>query len=425
MFKRLSIHGWRQYGDIDLEFHPRLTVLTGANGCGKTTILNVLNRHFGWSITFLSTPKKRKKDGILEFFPGLWEKLFLKNDSEDTKEVMVGEITYDDDSVALLKIPTNVHKEYQFNIEGKKLVPGLHIPSHRPTFVHQEVDSLPTTPPTRSAIFRTYSDEIKNRHITGYSDRHAPNYHLKEALISLAVYGYGNEVVEANQEARELFEGFQDVLTKVLPPKLGFKKLLIEMPEVVMSTRSGDFPVDAASGGITAIIDLAWQIYTFSKQGEIKGNPFVVTLDEPENHLHPEMQRALLKNFIDAFPDAQFIVATHNPFIVTSVPDSNVYVLDYETIDSESSQKRVNSFLLDNVEKAGSSNEILREVLGLDSTIPLWAEEKLNEIVSRYSSQILEESTLREFRSEMKEIGFDKYIPETLSKVSLEHDKTD
>ena len=56
---------------------------------------------------------------------------------------------------------------------------------------------------------------------------------------------------------------------------------------------------------------------------------FLVLLDEPENHLHPELQKSFLGNLIKAFPNVQFIVATHNPFMITSQKDSNVYVLDY------------------------------------------------------------------------------------------------
>ncbi|MFL1399228.1 AAA family ATPase, partial [Acinetobacter baumannii] len=61
-----------------------------------------------------------------------------------------------------------------------------------------------------------------------------------------------------------------------------------------------------------SIIDLAWQIFLYSHDKD----EFVVTIDEPENHLHPSMQRSLLNDFVKAFPKAQFIVVTHSPFIV-------------------------------------------------------------------------------------------------------------
>lgn len=64
-FKHLKLNDWRQFDSIDINFEGQTTVLTGGNGCGKTTILNVLSRHFGWNMNFSATPfigkKKRKK----------------------------------------------------------------------------------------------------------------------------------------------------------------------------------------------------------------------------------------------------------------------------------------------------------------------------------------------------------------------------
>ena len=63
-FKQLSLGGWRQFGNIQLDLSKQVTVLTGQNGAGKTTILNILARHFGWNVNFVSTPfwgKERKR----------------------------------------------------------------------------------------------------------------------------------------------------------------------------------------------------------------------------------------------------------------------------------------------------------------------------------------------------------------------------
>ena len=47
-FKALRISDWKQFQNIDIDFHERLTILTGANGSGKTTLLHLLAKHFGW-----------------------------------------------------------------------------------------------------------------------------------------------------------------------------------------------------------------------------------------------------------------------------------------------------------------------------------------------------------------------------------------
>jgi len=70
VFNRIRIANWRQFREVDIEFHDRLTVLTGANGAGKTTVLNLLSRHFGWQGTLVSTPKRY--GSRTEFSSDLW-----------------------------------------------------------------------------------------------------------------------------------------------------------------------------------------------------------------------------------------------------------------------------------------------------------------------------------------------------------------
>lgn len=73
---------------------------------------------------------------------------------------------------------------------------------------------------------------------------------------------------------------------------------------MVLETNSGDFLLDAVSGGIGAILDLAWQIYMYDGD---KYEPYIVLIDEAENHLHASMQRRLMPSLLQAFPNAQFI----------------------------------------------------------------------------------------------------------------------
>ena len=57
---------------------------------------------------------------------------------------------------------------------------------------------------------------------------------------------------------RKLFEGYEKILKQVLPPKLGFKQIQVTSPEVTLCTETGNFPIDAVSGGISSIIDITW-----------------------------------------------------------------------------------------------------------------------------------------------------------------------
>lgn len=403
MFKQLQLHDWRQFQSIEIDFHDRLTILTGANGSGKSTILNLLIKHFGWNKSFASTPKKDSR-GMLGFIVDYWHQLtsdLSKNEFE------IGKFTYSDGNSSPIRLPRNVTQQYEPIVPNAQTFRGLHIPSHRYIYTYQSITQIPTSPPTRDKIYSSYSAQIKNFYIGGGAGQ-SPSFYIKQDLISLVIFGYGNEHVKPNLDAKETFEGFQEILRTVLPPKLGFNKITVDVPEVTLETKTGSFSLDSVSGGVAAIIDLAWQVYMYSNPKD----RFVVTIDEPENHLHPELQRTLLPNFIKAFPNAQFIIATHNPFIVSSVPESNVYVLDYN------SDQRVESTHLDMVNKAGSSNDILRDVLGLPTTMPIWVEDKLNSIIDKYSQLEFTADNLKLLREEMKEIGLEKVIPETISHVS-------
>lgn len=398
MFKSIKINTWRQFEKIDIEFHPRLTILTGANGAGKTTILNLLNKHFGWHTPFVGTPKKDSKTGVVQFVSDFWKKLFEKANNYGEHVNILGKITYDNGTSCALRVPDIVGSTYDIYIEGQQEIQGFHIPSHRPIYKYESIQNISTQMISRQNAFQNYANTSMQRY-QGHGYGLSENYYVKETLISLATFGYGNEVVTRNEEAVKLFEGFEKILQKVLPPKLGFKRIIIRIPEVILETNSGDFAIDAVSGGIASIIDLAWQIYMYNN-----GDNFVVTFDEPENHLHPEMQKTLLPNFLSAFPHVQFIVASHNPFIISSVPDSNVYVLNYNE------KNKVESLFLENIEKSGTANEILREVLGMESTMPNWVDDKIESIISKYSNTGITINNLQAFKTELKTVGLEKYI---------------
>ena len=407
MFASFSLENWRQFEDVDLDIHPRLTVLTGANGSGKTTILHILNRHFGWNLPFVGTPKSRTK-GLVKYVSDVFLGKSRHSFNRQGKWQEIGSIGYMDGNFASLLVPTTeVSHEYAVQLKNQASIAGIFVSSHRPIHRYQKLDQIPTEVDAKNQLLKKYLDDVMARYNIGYRNQRTASYRLKEALVSLAVFGYGNDVVLRNMEAVEVFEGFQKILKTTLPPTLGFNRLSIRVPEVVLETDTGDFSMDAVSGGVAALIDLSWQVYLRSQIDD----RFVVIIDEPENHLHPELQRRLLPAFLDAFPTAQFIVATHNHFMVTAVSNSNVYVLDY------SEGQKVCSRLLDTANKAGSSNEILRDVLGLPVTIPIWADNEIQHIIAQYAATGWTPESLRALRADMARVGLDHLFPEAVGRA--------
>jgi predicted ATPase len=399
-FRKLKIENWKQFEQIELDFHPRLTVLTGANGSGKTTILNLLAYHFGWAFQELSTPAKDEQSGLIRFFNRFFKRQFLGRDNR------IGELEYSDGSKTPLRLPEGDSPQYNIMIESPHPMKGLNIPAQRSVFKYEPVPQLPMGKRKKEEVSNLVSGTSRAL-IFGGMGRQA-YFHIKETLLAWNIFGYGNREMPADKELIDWYMEFQEILRRVLPKSLGFEEFSVRRGEIVLVTDSGDFMLDAVSGGVSAIIDLAWQVFTtYGEQERI-----TVLIDEVENHLHASMQRSLLPDFLTAFPNVQFIVSTHSPLVVGSVQDSNVYAFRY------SNERKVFSEKLDLVNKASGANEILREVLGVPFTMPIWVEQRLVEISDKYSKEGLTQDSISRMRHELEGIGLGGIVPLAISHVA-------
>lgn len=424
-FERLQVDGWRQFADVELTLHPRLTIITGANGAGKSTLLSLFSRHFGFNRSFLSTPILNKR-GIISYSLGLFRWLARRPQEPPSGQRIIGRIEYSNNVETLLTLSDQQSVSYDVNMPNQQDVTGVHIDSHRPPNLYRHVGQIPITPMTFEAMLGNYTGELRQHYVNGGVNQ-GTLWHLKAALLNMAIFGYGNAAMPPNHRLIEVFEGFQQKLREVLPTQIGFKKFAIRSPEVVLETRSGDFVIDAASGGVIKLIETTWQLYLFS----LSNGSFVATMDEPENHLHPSMQRTFLANLIDAFPDVQFIIVTHSPFVVSSVKESNVFVLqfddlemvredlfdDQETVAVPGPSSRVRSVKLDTVNKAGTASEVLREALGVPTTIPDWAEERLQAIIAGYRDKPMSEELLDEMYAQLEREGLVARYPTAIEQI--------
>lgn len=396
----LNIDGWRQFDSIHLDLSKQITVLTGQNGCGKTTLLNLLNRHFGWSLNFISTPLFSKRTTRR-----IWSDLYRSKDDDSEIEetsnhqVEIGRIGYSDGNFCQLAINSLVSAQYDLQYNGMQTVMGLHIPSHRPVASYTSVPNIPTDPRTATQEYQQYQQLL----IQFYGGQRAenPGKIQKQSLISFAVFGEGNSAVTPNLKIMHHYQQFQEILRNVLPKTIGFKHIEIRMPEVVLVTDSGDFTLDAMSGGVNAIFSIAWQIHMFA-QDKID---FIVTIDEPENHLHPSMQRTLLPSLAKAFPRAKFIISTHSPFVVSSFPEANIYAL------VRNARSRVESVLLDLMDVSGTPNEVLREILDVGSNLPVWVEDAISNVIEQ-TAELPPDEKAKAIMAQLERLGIANAIAE-------------
>ena len=58
----------------------------------------------------------------------------------------------------------------------------------------------------------------------------------------------------------------------------------------------------------------------------------LVLIDEIETHLHVELQKKIVPILMELFPNIQFVLTTHSPFILNSTPNAVVYDLENATL---------------------------------------------------------------------------------------------
>ena len=97
------------------------------------------------------------------------------------------------------------------------------------------------------------------------------------------------------------------------------------------------FTLAQLSDGHSAIISLITELILRMELID-SGNyklPGVVLIDEIETHLYVDLQKKILPFLSDFFPNIQFIVTTHSPFVLSSISDSIICDLQTKTITSD------------------------------------------------------------------------------------------
>lgn len=134
-----------------------------------------------------------------------------------------------------------------------------------------------------------------------------------------------------------------------------------------------DLLPDGLKSIVTWVGDLLMRLarIPWEKEVPLLERPFLLLLDEIEIHLHPKWQRSVLPIVRDVFPSAQVIVSTHSPFVVGSVAGATVHAFDVKD--------GVSTLRTTTTSTAGSSYlHTLRTIFQVDTEFDVETERKLD-----------------------------------------------
>lgn len=133
---------------------------------------------------------------------------------------------------------------------------------------------------------------------------------------------------------KDWFESFENVLKgffedKDLKLRFNYRDYTFHI-----ETQGKSFKFTELSDGFSAIIDIiADLILKMQKQDTLVMDylkPGIVLIDEIETHLHLQLQKIVLPLLTKLFPNIQFIVTTHSPFVLNSLPNATAFDMEHQ-----------------------------------------------------------------------------------------------
>jgi predicted ATPase len=167
--------------------------------------------------------------------------------------------------------------------------------------------------------------------ITRNASKDFLKYILNLYVQYLSAKDSGSPLAEIEQY-KAWFDRFTQALRDIydcqelkLKPDMKKLKFLVTLPG------REPFGLHEMSDGYRAFLEILMELLMRfeSADGAVDYNQSaIVIIDEIETHLHVELQKRALPFLTQMFPCVQFIVSTHSPFVITSLPNAVVFDLE-------------------------------------------------------------------------------------------------
>jgi len=336
---KIQIQNFKGFEKEAFSFNPQVTVLIGDNGSGKTTILEALSFILGTfflgvdGITSRSLKQSEKRrvalspDNIevqLPFSISVQHSLAGQDFSWErgTNKKAGGATSYKDAQELI-----SMAEAYTARVRDIEACPD-----DLPLIAYYGTGRLAREKHEKLAYAKQGS------RLDGYYIALDPTTCKKRFLSWFKTFE--DSKLKFNKDDA-LYVAFTNALTSMVP---GWNKIHFSWQEDDMlgQLENGEWmPFSSLSDGYQNVIrlaaDIAYRAVTLNPHlGEkaVIDTEGVVLIDELDMHLHPTWQKTIIADLKKTFPNIQFIITTHSPFIVQSLKANEVLNLGKNKLSS-------------------------------------------------------------------------------------------
>ena len=324
--KKILIDKVRHLENIDIPIcndKRKHLILTGKNGSGKTSLLQALSRHLNYLTTYSNF-------SVLEQNIKSCEEIYNDCKQENKSE----------NSIAEAEKQLNLSKRHLENAkQGLDL--ELNVAQDGMTSHFNNGDFiLAYYEATRkfNAIIPNHVEKIRLK--DNYTINETPRSEFVKYILDLKVTEALSKTSGKNDKAKKIqdwFDNFEKLLKRIFDDESVY--MIFDEDNFSFTLHQDGrepFTFNELSDGYAAILDIVVDLMVRMEK-HLKGGlsfdvPGIVLIDEIETHLHLELQRTVLDFLTSVFPNIQFIISTHSPFILNSIDNAVIYDLQNHTL---------------------------------------------------------------------------------------------
>lgn len=191
---------------------------------------------------------------------------------------------------------------------------------------------------TRKVDVLTYKNIEKIELQPIYTFKDKPSKNLGKYLVNLKstqAFAQAKNDQKRATEIQEWFIRFENILRRIYQDNsltLDFDIDTFQF-SILIDGRE-PFAFNTMSMGYAAVFDIISDLIMRMESQHRYDLEGIVLIDEIETHLHVELQKQIVPILTELFPNIQFIMTTHSPFILNSAQNTVIYDLESKTLVS-------------------------------------------------------------------------------------------